>query len=466
VDPTSWIVYGAVIGIWFVIAALAPRQAAWFVMLWVPVQGWVQLNLLENSNATVLVYEYLIVGLYLAFTIRALKSPKTFGPPSILAFAVPFVVWAILLIPSSLVQSGLVLTMIGLRTYLLPLPLVWVGYYAFRNRAELESVGAILLVETSIIGLVAALQFANLVTSSGAVSEVPTGYVMVGTLRPPGTFSSPAHLGMYVVAMIPLAVGFMGLQTTWPRRLSYAMGLAGAVLALVVNSQRSAVVLLCVCLPVLLPLARKVSALRVVALSLCVAVGGAAYGLSVVEGAFTERVRSISDDANYTLLVAPVERMTDALQKALTGGGLGSASPGVSRLELPPANSSESFMAALVYQLGLPGLLLFYLYLAALAIGGFRALQKCRRQDVGLLAAAILVYEIAIVLQSWSYDPLHYPPSRVIFWFWAGVLISLPQVARSQPQLIERQLKSSAIPGQTGLGRAGGAERVRAVRFR
>lgn len=456
-DLSTWLIPGAIVFIWLLFAAYLPRHATWFVVLWVPVQGWAQLNFFDDSDATVLIYEIGLAGLYLIFFIKALKFPKAYSLPGAILFAVPFAVWTILMIPHSLSQGGLVLTVIGLRTYLLPLPLVWLGYHAFQYRTELERLGALLSLEMAIIGLVSAVQFANLVTSWGTVIDVPTGYVYTGALRPPGTFSTPAHLGMYILAMVPLGIGFLGLKTTWPRRISYGIGLTGAVLALVVNSQRAAVVLLCVCLPLIVVVSRRVSALRVFVLSLGMVAAGVLVGVSVVQDAFAERVRSISDDAHYALLVAPVERMTDALQKPLTGGGLGSASPGITRLDLPIINSAESFMAALVYEFGVPGLVLFYVYLAALTIGGFRILQKCRRQDIGLLAAAILVYQIMVYLQSWTYDPLHYPPGRVIFWFWAGVLLSLPRIG-THPSVAR---PSTTIRGR--LGAPGGAESANRV---
>jgi hypothetical protein len=157
---------------------------------------------------------------------------------------------------------------------------------------------------------------------------------------------------------------------------------------------------------------------------------GAYLGLAVVHGAFAERIQSIADDANYTLRVAPLDRLTDALQEPLIGGGLGTASPGASRVDLGFINGAESFGAALVFQVGIPGGLLFCVFVFALLRAGYVATSKCRPNDFGVLAAAILVYELAVCLDSWSYDPLHYPPSRVIFWFWAGVLLSLPDLAR------------------------------------
>ncbi len=133
-------------------------------------------------------------------------------------------------------------------------------------------------------------------------------------------------------------------------------------------------------------------------------------------------------------------RLRGALESPVWGSGLGVASPGSGRL-LPETSfaapvrtgesfkPSESFMAALISDTGVPGLLLFYLLLAMLMRQGLLAVRACRGTDLGLLAAAILVFEIAILIHSWAYDPLHYPPSRVFFWLWAGVLLALPKLA-------------------------------------
>ena len=454
-DLDNWFLPAAGALAWLTFASFLPRQASWFVLLWISIQGWVQLNLFNDSNATVLIYEFQILGLFLIFVIRALKYPKLYGPPRALLFAIPFFVWTCLLIPYSSSQGGMLLTAIGLRTYLLPLPIVWLGYHAFRTRDELERVATVLSISMGITGVIAALQYARFVTSWGNVIDVPTGFAVAGALRPPGTFSTPGHLGMYVLAMVPLEIGFLALNAPWTRRATYGVGLGGAVLALVVNSQRATVVLLCAALPMLVVLARKVNALKVLAAAVGVAIVGAIVGLFIVQDAFASRILSISNDANYALFIAPIDRMNDAMESPVTGAGLGTASPGVGRVNIATIVSAESFMAALVYQLGIPGAVLFYLYLAALFVAGFKALQKVRRQDIGLLAAAILAYQITILLQSWTYDPLHYPPSRVIFWFWAGVLIALPQLAdrpilagRLKPWTVRQVAGGSHLAGQ------------------
>ena len=59
---------------WLVLAIRHGRLAVWLLLLWIPVQGWVQLNVFLDSSATVLIYEFLIIGIYVAFAIRAVKS--------------------------------------------------------------------------------------------------------------------------------------------------------------------------------------------------------------------------------------------------------------------------------------------------------------------------------------------------------------------------------------------------------
>ena len=429
----------AIAMLWLVAAMRFSRQALWLLLLWVPVQGWIQLNLFNDSSATVLLYEYQVLGLYLVFAVRAVRDPGKFGPPSLMWLAVPFVVWTIILTPRSVEEQGTLLTLIGLRTYLLPLPLVWIGYRAFETRRQVENVGWLIMLQLAVIAVVAALQFADVSSLSGTVFTVPLGFGLATILRPPGTFSAAGHYGMYILLSVPLAIGLLGLQVQIWKRLCFGIGLASATVGLMVNTQRAVMVLLPVILPFILILARRRRAVVHTLIALVVIASGGMIGGLLAGQAFAFRVNTIAADARNTLIETPRERLSDALRTPLLGIGLGVASPGVGRLAVssftrttvfaPSAKPSEAFFAALVYQFGVPGLFLFYVFVAALMYRGLQALRACRRTDMGLLAAAILGFEVAICLQSWSYDPLHYPPSRVLFWVWAGALLSLPRLA-------------------------------------
>ena len=426
--------------LWLLVAWYYTSAAIWFVLLWLPIQGWIQLNVFEDSSATVLLYEFQIIGLYLVVAIKALRSPDRFGPPALMRFAIPFALWVLLLVPRSLAINGTVVTLVGLRTDLLPLPLVWIGYRAFDSRRELENIGWPLMLQLAFVGSVAAAQFMSLSSGTGTIFEIPTGYTQAGVIRPPGTFSTSAHFGMYILFSVPFAIGLLGLNVPFWKRVCFVIGLGGATVGLMANTQRATVVLLALTVPVIVLLARRRRAVMQVTIALGAILGGAVIGNQLSGEAFQQRVASITYDLNNTLVLNPIERWNDAMRDPVWGGGLGIASPGGNRLEPETAmkierrenviiKTPESFMAALIYETGVPGLIFYYLFIAAILYHGLRALRVLRPTDMGLFAAAIIGFQIAILVQSWPYDPLHYPPSRVLFWFWAGALMRLPALA-------------------------------------
>lgn len=464
--------------VWLALAIRRGRLAIWLLLLWIPIQGWIQLNVFGDSSATVLIYEFLIIGIYVAFGIKAIRSPNRFSPPEVVKYAVPFVLWTLLLVPMSVSTNEPLLTLLGLRTYLLPLPLIWIGYRAFENRHELERIGWLLMVQTGLIAIVAVSQLMMLSSLSGAVFEVPLGFGQAGVIRPPGTFSSAGHYGMYILFAIPFAIGLLSLSAPLWKRLAFAAGLVGGIIGLMANTQRATMILLVMTLPVMAILAARRQAITRMAVA-CGLIGCAIFvGNQFAGQVFQERIASIGSDVRLTMVVNPMLRVRDALRTPLWGAGLGIAAPGSGRLQPETSMATpqrtaesikpaESFMAALVYNTGVPGLLLFYLLVGVLMHRGLNAVRRCRGTDLGTLAAAIFVFQVAILLHSWAYDPLHFPPARVLFWLWAGVLISLPRVARAQavqhqvrqanPVPVRRLTRpEAAYPGRRIVGPMGG----------
>jgi hypothetical protein len=438
---------------WLVLAIRNSRLAVWLLLLWIPIQGWVQLNIFRDSSATVLIYEFLIIGLYLAFGIRAVRSPDQFGPPPFAKYAIPFIVWTLLLVPMGIATNGLLLTLVGLRTYVLPLPLVWIGYRTFQNRRELENLGWLLMIQIALIAMVAVSQLSMLSSVSGAVFEVPLGFGQAGVIRPPGTFSSAGHYGMYMLFAILFALGILNVSAPLWKRAAFAVGLVGGIVGLMANTQRSTMLLLVLTVPVMVVLARRRQA--IVRMTVAFALIGTALlvGNQFAGQVFQERVASISGDMHLTMVENPMLRLEDSLLTPVWGAGLGVASPGSGRLEPETSMAApqrtkesikpaESYMAALIYDTGIPGLVMYYLFLVVLLRSGLQAVRACRNSDLGMLAAAIFVFQLAILLHSWAYNPLHYPPSRVLFWLWGGVLCSLPRLAQAratQPRVAPAQ---------------------------
>jgi len=441
-----------VIGIsiaWLALAIRHGRVAVWLLLLWIPIQGWVQLNVFLDSSATVLIYEFLIIGIYVGFGIQAVRSRARFAPPPLIKYAVPFIAWTLLLVPMGVATNGLLLTLVGFRTYVLPLPLIWIGYRAFETRRELENLSSLLMVELGLIALVAVTQLSMLSSVSGAVFEVPLGFGQAGVIRPPGTFSSAGHYGMYLLFGILLSMGLLSLTVPAWKRVAYAAGLVGGIIGLMANTQRATMLLLVMTVPIMAVLARQRQAFGRIAAGLALIPIALLVGNQFAGQVFQERIASIAGDVHLTMVENPMVRLEDSLLTPVWGAGLGVASPGSGRLEPETSMAAprrtresikpaESFMAALIFDTGGPGLVLFYLLLGVMLYRGLHVVRACRGTDLGTLAAAIWVFELGILLHSWAYNPLHYPPSRVLFWLWAGVLFSLPRLARApvaQPEL-------------------------------
>jgi len=247
---------------------------------------------------------------------------------------------------------------------------------------------------------------------------------------------------MYILFSVLVAFGLLGLNVPIWKRVGFVAGLGGATVALFANTQRATIVLLAVTVPLIAVLARRRKAMSGIAVAMVIMVAAGLIGDRVGGGAIQERIDSIAFDLNNTLVLNPTERFLDAMETPLFGTGIGTAAPGASRL-LPRTGmgtqqalrtliTGESFMAALVYHGGVPALIFFCLFVGALMVEGLRSVRACRQTDMGVLAAGLVCFQLAIVLQSWAYDPLHYPPSRVLFWFWSGVLISLPRLATTR----------------------------------
>ena len=94
---------------------------------------------------------------------------------------------------------------------------------------------------------------------------------------------------MYVLFTVPLAFGLLGLSVPMWKRVGFVIGLAAAIVCLMVNTQRATIVILPVVLPVILLLARRRRAVATTIVALAVAATGSIVGSRVAGQAFSDR---------------------------------------------------------------------------------------------------------------------------------------------------------------------------------
>lgn len=107
----------------------------------------------------------------------------------------------------------------------------------------------------------------------------------------------------------------------------------------------------------------------------------------------------------------------------------------------PSMLNRETQFAALVGDVGLPGLLLMTPIFFVCMVHGWRACRGLRDPDLRILGSMLLA-SIAGYLPSWFGGPAI--QGNVHFWFVAGILIALPRVELRQRALIARLIASSS----------------------
>ncbi len=145
--------------------------------------------------------------------------------------------------------------------------------------------------------------------------------------------------------------------------------------------------------------------------------------------------RGVFDHVSELLLNYAVDTAYGGLYLAITsmplgsgtGTNTGSARYAFSRPEFYLA--IQNYYAKAVYELGLPGLLVLLAVLAALVRLGWQARRRFRASSLRVPACAILAFVITMALNSFKGWLLDLDPINVYFWVFAGVLARLPALA-------------------------------------
>ena len=127
-----------------------------------------------------------------------------------------------------------------------------------------------------------------------------------------------------------------------------------------------------------------------------------------------------------------------------TGTNTGSARYALERPEF--FRAIENYYAKTAYELGALGLVLLVAVFIALLVLGFRTLKRLRDPGLRATAAALLGFLIVAMLCSFKAWLLDLDPVNVYFWFFAGVLASLPALDRLREDALERSAIGEELP--------------------
>lgn len=414
---------------------------------------------LYPSRWPLLLRDVVLVAAYVKYGIACLqrREQMVFSPP----FHVPFCLITIWAIVQSTNPNLPVITMalIGLRTLVGYMPLAWLAVSFFSDWRTVIRFIDYLLVLGSVTSVVACVQFwlgiewfRSLGPGFDAGAYQVGGTLVEQVYRVNATFSAPGHFGAFVAPLLLLAVALQQCRAGKLLRAFRVNALGLLVIGLFVNNQRATMLIVAAGLVVMLVGQRRFWAPRAQLRLILGVAGGLPLAVLVAGVEFQDRLLSFAlNPWNVVVrqhLVDPfVLRAGQALETTWLGMGTGSATTGA-RYLADIWEGSESFIAAVIYELGLLGVAGVTAILAIVLGSSLVAWGRTSGGEQSWIAASVVAYQLGIVAMLGTYAWIEYGPTLVLFWLLAGMIQRLPRLSDpgSQPAGLR------PAPGQTAVG--------------
>lgn len=435
-----------------------PSHAMWGFFLYVPFGGTIT-YMIGNSPLLQLAKD----GFYLPALFGVVQYckrehlplliPKQLVMPfSILLF---FCALTILLINGSQQFLGpggeqpIAMGILGLKVMIGYAPLMVCAYYLIRTKKDL----LFLIRLTSILFLIccglAFVQYLMLLTGKCVGTRLETGNDLFkaslearcfvggallyspqqGVIRLPGTFVAPWQWGWFLIsgAFLTFASAFSDPKILW--RLLGLLALGAVFVLAVVSGQRIALALVPVIAALLLIVTGQVTNLKrfiPIGIGLGVVLTGAALQNPAT---LQERINSFVARWNAS---PPYEFILEQFKWAMKGynilgNGLGRATN--SARALGETELVETYYPKLLYEIGPFGVLAFLGVVTTLTYVTFKTYRSLKDRNLRSYGASLWWFILFISYNTYYY-PLDVDPVAVYYWFFAGVILKLPEIER------------------------------------
>ena len=440
----GWLVLVTLIGVgWLLVWSLHWRAAFIGLFLFIPVAA-VPGILLQQEGWPTLIKEalFLIPGyLGLFMTLSSRRDVRSTLPASLTVLLVGL---SLIVIVQAVRVVGTypLVALIGIKTWLLYIPLVLAPTAVFTTMAQLSQFIRLIVLISIVPSLVALLELALIATGHADVaygwygalqSGVTQEFAQVGVSdeitvrRIPSTFTFFTQFVAYCLLTTPFCVlVWMSDRSKWWRYfgagatvLIFCAGFASgsrtfyfwgpleiAFMVLLIDRNR---------VKVLLTAAAAVSLAALV------------FGNELLQVA--SFVGGLGWD--YVVRVQVGEFATTYQIAGLQGIGAGLDTNG-SRYVLPTHSlpyQIEGWYALTFLELGLPGLVIVALTWLVILRLGWRSVRLTRRSDAAPIAICLFVILVATFANLYKGESLEYDPLNVYLWFVVGLALALPSLA-------------------------------------
>jgi hypothetical protein len=420
------------------------RRHTYGLLLYLPFSGVVIVALYPDTAPGVLAKDLLFVlPAYAGFLTEFLTKRRriTFdGIPTVLLALLALLVVVQALNPN---LPNLLVGLIGIKVWLLYIPLLFLGYHLVSDEHDLFRLLAVMAVVAVVPAVVGLLQAALISTGHADLAYRPYGAAASavsqnfaefrysgGSLhRVASTFSFATQYYLFTASMVAVTYalwrGFLGRAGR--RRLGRLLWLLMLAAAFLSGSRGAFLMVpLLVLLLVVLERGSVVPGLaRALAPVLMLAGAGVVLGAAAVE-LVRHALATAAVEANSIL----VDGFRHAFSLTWTGLGTGIDSSG-SRYALasharPAALSgswNESWYVKSLLELGIPGLVLVSLLVAIVVVGGIGRHRLVRDARLRVVSAALLGFLLWILINGLKGQYIDLDPANVYFWLFAGVLV-------------------------------------------
>ncbi len=267
-------------------------------------------------------------------------------------------------------------------------------------------------------------------------------------IRLPGTFVAPWQWGWFLIsgAFLAFATAFSDPRAQW--RTAGLISLASVFIMAVLSGQRVALILVPAVFITLLVLTGQVVNLKRFIPG--AAVLGAVLGYAALRNPdiLSRRVESLQSrwEASPPHLFILEQFQRSLNHQDLLGNGLGRATNAARTLG--DTELIETYYPKLLYEIGVLGTLTFLVLVTMLTVLTFWAYRSTRDRTLRSYGAALWLFVLFISYNTYYY-PLDVDPVAVYYWFFAGVVLKLPELERqerleataAQPQVPRRRFK-------------------------
>jgi hypothetical protein len=353
-------------------------------------------------------------------------------------------------------EQPFLMGILGLKVFLGYVPLISCAYYLIRNKRDflfLSRLQIVLIIGCCVLGLVQYLlllkgicqgtrnlEGAALFKASLAARCFIGGSLVYspeeGVIRLPGTFVAPWQWAWFLISstFFSFGSGFSDPSFIW--RLISLGSTALVFVNAVVCGQRIALALVPICFVVLLFLTGQIANLkRFIPLGIGLTL---ILGIAMVSNpeVVAERTASFVDRWNAA---PPYEFITQQFGEVWknVGGpfGIGLGRATNSARSLGETKLVETYYPKVLQEVGPFGLLGFVILATTLTVICFRKYRSVKNRNFRSYAGAMWVFILFISYNTYYY-PLDVDPVAVYYWFFAGVLLKLPEIDK-QERLLE-----------------------------